>query len=387
VPAAVKKDIFPDIIRSTINIQHEMNSEIELESIIEDYLKGKLTPAELEAFELLRKNDPAVDHKVVAHKVFLESLQQYADVLALKEQMDQAHAGLDVAALSDQFKPHPSLVINLWRKNKSLIAVAASFILLATLSIYSIQHNTKQNGSYEEMRMAVADIKNSQNRLIRNINSSKAHKENINPGRFGGTGFALSSNGYLCTNFHVINGADSIYVQNNKGQSFKVKVVFSDPQYDLAILKIDDESFSSLPNIPYRLKKDNIGMGEDVYTLGFPKDGSVLGKGYVSSNTGYNGDTTAYQVSIPVNPGNSGGPLLDYNGNIIGAITAKENQTDGATFAIKSQYIVEALNAIPQDSIGTRIVSGSKKNALKGLDRAKQIEKTQDYVFMIKVYN
>lgn len=364
-----------------------MRSEIELESIIEDYLKGKLTPAEQEAFEQLRKTDQTVDHKVVAHKIFLESLQQYADVLMLKEQMDRAHAELDVPSYAEQFKPHPSFVINLWRKNKTLIAVAASFIFLTTLSIYSIQHNTKQNGSYEEMRMEVANIKNSQNRLVRNINSSRAAKATANPGRFGGTGFALSSNGYLCTNFHVVNGADSIYVQNSKGKSFKVKLVFSDPQYDLAILKIDDERFSSLASIPYRLKRDNIGMGENVYTLGFPKDDAVLGEGYVSSNTGYNGDTTAYQVSIPVNPGNSGGPLLDNNGNIIGAITAKQNQADGAAFAIKSQYIMEALNAIPQDSIGTKIVSGNKKNSLKGLHRTKQIEKIQDYVFMIKVYN
>jgi len=364
-----------------------MRNEIELESIIEDYLKGKLTPREIEAFEQLRANDPAVDHKVVTHKVFLDSLQQYAEILALKEQMNHAHESLDVSYLTEQFRPHPSFVVNLWRKNKALIAVAASFIFLASLSVYSIQHNTKQNGSYEVMKKEVASIKNSQNRLIRNINSSRVQKENINPGRFGGTGFALSSNGYLCTNFHVIDGADSIYVQNNKGKSFKVKVVFSDPQYDLAILKIDDENFSALASLPYRLKKDNIGMGENVYTLGFPKDDAVLGEGYVSSNTGYNGDTTAYQVSIPVNPGNSGGPLLDNNGNIIGAITAKQNQADGAAFAIKSQYIMEALNAIPQDSIGSRITSVGKKNVLKGLHRTKQIEKIQDYVFMIKVYN
>lgn len=365
-----------------------MRNEIELESIIEDYLNGKLTPQENEAFEQLRKNDPSVDHKVVTHKVFLESMNQYAQVVSLKGQMDSAHEGLDVVALSEQYRPHPSYIVNLWRKNKAAIAVAASFILLTIVSVYSIQHNTKQNGTYEVMKKEMANIKNSQNRLIRNINSSRAQKENINPGKFGGTGFALSSNGYLCTNFHVIDGADSIYVQNNKGKSFKVKVIFSDPQYDLAILKIDDDDFSSLPNIPYRLKRDDIGMGEVVYTLGFPKDDAVLGEGYVSSNTGYNGDTTAYQVSIPVNPGNSGGPLLDNNGNIIGAITAKQNQIDGAAFAIKSQYIMEALNAIPQDSIGTKITSNnSKKNALKGLNRTRQIEKIQDYVFMIKVYN
>ncbi len=126
-------------------------------------------------------------------------------------------------------------------------------------------------------------------------------------------------------------------------------------------------------------------MGEDVYTLGFPKDDAVLGEGYVSSKTGHAGDTTAYQVSIPVNPGNSGGPLLDNRGNVIGVISAKEYQVDGAAFAVKSKYILEALNAIPQDSLGKRAVL--KKSPLQGLNRTKQIDMIQDYVFMIKVYN
>lgn len=364
-----------------------MRKDLELESIIEDYLNGKLTSEEEAAFIQLRKNDPSVDHKVVTHKFFLESMNRYAEVLSLREQMDAAHASIDVEQLSQQYRPHPSYIVNLWRKNKSAISVAASFLLLTVLSIYSIQHSTKQNGTYELMKKKMATIENSQNRLIRNINSTKARQENVNPGRFGGTGFALSSNGYLYTNYHVIEGADSVYVQDSKGQSYKVKVVYSDPQFDQAILKIEDTTFTTLPALPYKFKKDGVGMGESVFTLGYPKDDAVLGEGYVSSKTGYNGDTTAYQVSLPVNPGNSGGPLLDGSGNVIGAITAKQNQADGAAFAIKSAYIMEALNAIPQDSLGARITSSGKKSVLKGMSKTKQIEKIQDYVFMIKVYN
>ncbi|MCY1528662.1 hypothetical protein D9M68_637760 [compost metagenome] len=123
-----------------------------------------------------------------------------------------------------------------------------------------------------------------------------------------------------------------------------------------------------------------------MYTLGYPKDDVVLGDGYVSSKSGINGDTLAYQVAIPVNPGNSGGPLLDNNGNIVGVINGKEMKTDGAAFAIKSHYIIEALNSIPRDSLNKRVSFGKKSN-LQGLKRHKQIEKIQDFVFMIKVYN
>jgi len=365
-----------------------MKNNIELEAIIDDYLQGRLSEEEVIALEQLRLNDPSVDHKIVTHKAFLDSLNQYGNVLSLKQQMEKAHQQIDVAALSEELRPHPSIVIKLWRRNKSAFAIAAAFLLLTISSIYSIQHSSSQNGTYEVMRREITNIKNNQNRLVRTINSStsKTEKGPVKNAKFGGTGFALTANGYLCTNFHVIRDADSVYVQNNKGESFKAKVVYRDLQYDIAILKITDEAFEPLSNLPYKLKKNSIGMGENVYTLGYPKDDVVLGDGYISSKTGHAGDTTQYQVAIPINPGNSGGPLLDNYGNVIGVITAKENQVDGATFAIKSRYIQEALNAIPQDSLGKKVVF-SKKNPLQGLSRTKQIDKIQNYVYMIKVYN
>jgi serine protease Do len=361
-----------------------MRNEIELEGIIEDYLNGKLNDAELKAFEELRLNDATVDHKVVAHKVFLESLNDYASVADLKHRMDLAHAQIDVAAISKEVGPHPSFIVNIWRKNKAAIAVAASFILLTVVTLYSIQQTTQQSGSVELVSRELAKIKNSQSSLIRKINSTNATK-NLKPANFGGTGFALTANGYILTNLHVVDGADSVYVQDNKGNSYKAVVRRKDSQYDLAILKIVDDAFSGLSNLPYRLKQNVIGMGGSVYTLGFPKDDAVYGEGYVSSKTGYNGDTTQYQVSIPVNPGNSGGPLLDLDGNIIGVISAKQNQVDGATFAVKSKYIQEALNSIPNDSLGKK-VAFSKRNSLQGLSKTKQVDKIKDYVFMIKVY-
>ena len=365
-----------------------MRNDIELEGIIEDYLQGRLGAAEAEAFEQLRAQDPAVDHKVVAHQFFLDSLTQYGANASLKHMMDQAHEQIDVDTLVDELKPHPSYIVNLWRNNKSAVAVAASFILLTMFVVYS--HFGKTQDGINDlmlMRREVAIIKNSQNKLVRKFNStSTLPRGPVIAAKFGGTGFALTSNGYLCTSYHVVKDADSIYVQNTKGEAFKVKVAFSDPQYDIAILKIIDNNFSSLSNIPYTLKKYDTGMGEDVFTIGFPKDDPVFGEGYVSSKSGHDGDTTQYQVSIPINPGNSGGPVLDTHGNLIGVITGKEHQSDGATFAVKAKYIREALNSIPQDSLGKKVVV-AKKNILQGLKRTKQINKIQDYVYMIKVYN
>lgn len=361
-----------------------MKNEIELEAIIEDYLNGKLTADEVKAFEQLRNNDPIVDHKVVSHKVFLDSMNQYATVLLLKQQMDTAHDLIDVESISSKVKPHSSIIVRFWRNNKSAIAVAASFLFLASVVFFG---QTKQDGNLQLLRGEVSKIKNSQSSLIRKIDyNNKVPKNTVAPAKFGGSGFAISSNGYILTNYHVIKGADSLYVQNSKGLSFKVVAAYTDPVNDIAILKISDLSFQNLGTLPYSIKTTSAGIGEPVYTLGYPKDDVVLGDGYVSSKTGLNGDTVAYQIAIPVNPGNSGGPLLDNNGNVVGVINGKEMKTDGAAFAVRSKYIMEALNAIPNDSLIKKVAYG-KRSPLKGLKRNKQVEKIQDYVFMVKVYN
>ncbi|WP_245222150.1 S1 family peptidase [Pedobacter kyungheensis] len=381
MPAKVKEIIF-----STPVI--EMRNDLELDAIIEDYLLGKLNPQETEAFEQLRRNDATVDHKVVSHKFFLESMEAFAEQLRLREQLNHIHGEIDVESLADTLRPHPSKVVQLWRKHKSALAVAASFLVLSLVSVYSIQHNNKQEAIYEKMSREISRVKQSQNNLVLDVRANSMHNspKKPNPGNFGGTGFAVSTNGYILTNLHVVNGADSLFVQNSKGESFKVKSVYTDPQNDIAILKISDKHFNGLSTIPYTIKKSLSSIGENVYTLGYPKDDIVLGEGSVSSRSGFVGDTTQYQVSILVNPGNSGGPLLDNNGNLVGIISGKQDQTEGAAFAIKSKYILEAMRAIPQDSLGVNRLSANKKSLLTGLKRTKQIEKLEDYVFMIKVY-
>lgn len=364
-----------------------MRNDLELDAIIEDYLLGKLNPEENEAFEQLRRNDATVDHKVVSHNVFLQSIDSYATQLNLQEQLNHIHSEIDVETLASQLRPHPSIIVKMWRKNKALIAVAASFIVLSLASIYSIQHTSQQVDRYLQLGKKVDNIEKSQSNLIRNIKSNNTKvPAKVYPTNYGGTGFAISTNGYILTNLHVINKADSIYIQNNKGESFKVKTVYTDSQNDIAILKISDPNFTGLGALPYTIKSNTTDIGENVYTLGYPKDDAVLGDGYISSKNGFTGDTTQYQISIPVNPGNSGGPLLDNNGNLVGIISGKETQVEGAAFAIKSKYILDAMRAIPQDSLGKRIAS-NKKSALSGLKRTQQIQKLQNYVFMIKVYH
>ncbi len=363
-----------------------MKSETELIDKIESYLKGELNADEQAAIEHMRRVDPAFDHQVVAHKDFLSRLGEYADHKQLVARMNVIHEQLDVNGIKSQYIPQPARVITLWRKYKNSVAIAATVAIVATFATLFFSGSFAVDNPYNAMRRKMDNIQRAQTTIMKNMPSlDKPRRGPVNPGQFGGTGFALTADGYIVTNYHVIKGADSVYIQNKLGDSYKVKTVYTDEAYDLAILKITDASFTSLSTIPYSFKRASSDLGEDVYTLGYPRDEAVFGRGYVSSKTGFRGDTVAYQVSIPVNPGNSGGPLLDYKGNVIGVISGKQAQLDGAAFAIKSQYLVEAVNAIPSDSLEQKLIL-NKKNNLSNLSRTDQVKKIEEYIFMVKVY-
>lgn len=361
---------------------------MELTERIEAYLNGEMSDAELQAFESLRAENPLIDQQVVSHKAFLETLHSYGKKKELISAMNLIHEKLDVNSIKEDVLPTTTLIRILWNKYKVNAAVAASVAILAvftslsTTGYFSDKNARKSDITWlnRVMTREIGKVKKDQNEILKSMNSGP-----INPGSVGGTGFALTSDGYLVTNSHVVNGADSVYIQNSLGQSFKVEVVYEDAAFDVAILKVIDPAFQSLGSIPYTFKKSATDVGENVFTIGFPKDDGVLGRGYLSSKTGYEGDTTEYQVDISVNNGNSGGPLLDNKGNIIGVIKRKKSAADGTGFAVKSKYILSAIDSVKVNSPDSKITL-TKNNSLAGLNISNQYKKLQDYIFMVKVY-
>jgi S1-C subfamily serine protease len=177
-----------------------------------------------------------------------------------------------------------------------------------------------------------------------------------------------------------------VFIENRAGQRYKVKNIYRDQAHDLAILKIEDQNFTSFENLPYAFKATETDLGEKVFTLGFPREDMVYGEGALSSRSGFEGDTTSYQISIPVNPGNSGGPLLDNQGNLIGVISGKQLDQQGAAFAVKSAFLKQLVEQLSMDSLDAPIKL-SRRNTLAGSSRTKQLKKLEDYVFVVKVYN
>jgi antitoxin component YwqK of YwqJK toxin-antitoxin module len=140
-----------------------------------------------------------------------------------------------------------------------------------------------------------------------------------------GTGFYVNNEGFIATNYHVIQDASEIWVlcnQNGMKKKFKATVFQTDKTNDLAVIKITDSAFVPLPILPYQLASETIAVGNEVFSLGYPL-ADVMGEtvkftdGKISSLTGINEDVTKYQVTAPIQNGNSGGPLFDNLGNFI----------------------------------------------------------------------
>lgn len=352
---------------------------------MERYLEGDMNGQERAAFEELCRTNPLIQEQLDQHRLFLRQFAAYGDRKALHQQMDQIHQSLNIGELRQDSPPATGRVISMRRRTFTNLAAAACIALVTSLSTIAVLQNAAKNKStaqYEDVRRVLNNIQRSQNALINDI-----HKKNnapADPGTYGGTGFAVSANGYIVTNYHVVAGADSVYVQNNKGEAYKAVSIFEDISSDLAVLKIADSTFKSQP-LPYSLKSQGLRLGEEVFTMGYPRDEVVYGKGYISANTGFNGDTVAYQVSIPVNPGNSGAPLLDNRGDVVGIITGKQTTSDGIAFAVKSAHLKRLLEEMPKDKLPKR--EWNHKNHLDGLNRVDQVKKIQDFVYLVKVYN
>lgn len=361
--------------------------EILLIEAVERYLKGDMSPEERAFFEGLRKSNPEVDQMVVEHTFFFHGLEKHADLKAFKHTLVLAEADM----LSEGVIKEPSVtgkakVIQLWSKYKRSMAVAASialFISVLTAGLNTAYNNqSKQQDITNLKRELKEDIRKEVKRGLDTSSHVKPKPSITEHGKFVGTSFLIDGKGYLVTNYHVISSMKNIYVGNNKGDSYSAEVVYSDNAADLAILKIVDTSFKMISNLPYSIKRGNSDLGEQFFTLGFPRNEIVYGEGYVSAKSGKEGDSLAYQLTVSANPGNSGGPVVNKNGEIIGIITAKENDADGVVYATKSRNIFKMVDQLKKNDTAINVKTPAG-NALKGIERTQQVKKMEDFVFMV----
>lgn len=204
-----------------------------------------------------------------------------------------------------------------------------------------------------------------------------------------GSGFFISRSGHIATNYHVVDGMTKFQVEyylNGKKYTYPAKVIATDPSNDMAIIRVDHKDFTTLPEIPYRFDTKTKDVGTDVFTLGYPLT-FLMGeeikytKGEISAKSGFQGDIRTYQISVPITNGNSGGPLFDYDGNIVGITSSglKKGIADNVNYAIKSIYLQTLIDACQEN------IDLPKGIDLSGKSKPEIIKALQGFVVLIKV--
>ena len=360
--------------------------EILLIETVERYLRGEMTSQEKTFFEEIRKKNPDIDQLVVEHTFLFNELDKQANIKAFKHSLYEVENKLtEEGVISKKQLTGKAKVVFLWKKYKRSIGVAASIagiVSIVTTASISTYKNKEDKGVITDLMLEMKKTKKKVDDLDKTtIKTNSVLPKNPNPD-FMATGFLIDGKGFIITNAHVVNRLKTIYVGNNKGEYFSAQTIYTDKNADLAILKINDTSFKTIYNLPYSINKGNSNLGEQIFTLGYPRKEIVYGEGYLSAKSGNEGDSTAYQLSVSVNPGNSGGPVLNKKGEIIGIITSKNSTADGVVFAAKSKNIYKLLDSL-KDKGDTVTIKLPTNTGLKGLDREQQVKKMEDFVFMV----
>jgi formylglycine-generating enzyme required for sulfatase activity/S1-C subfamily serine protease len=170
-----------------------------------------------------------------------------------------------------------------------------------------------------------------------------------------GTGFFVAPNGYLVTNNHVIDDTTDYAIRDVKGRFYRAQLLARDPKHDLALLKVAG-SFPSLRIV----HSDTVSKGQRVFAVGYPQiaiqgNESKVTDGIISSFSGIRNDDDWFQISVPIQGGNSGGPLVTESGSVVGVVVASVNVSkfyakagtlpQNVNYAIKSKLVLDFLKA------------------------------------------
>ncbi|MET0392091.1 MAG: serine protease [Chitinophagaceae bacterium] len=372
------------------------NNDIMILDAVERYIRGEMNPDERLHFENLRKTSSEIDQLVVEHTLFLQQINRFGEWQKFRSTLQGVHTDLaEQGKINGDRLKGKARVVYLWNRYKKVTAIAASIagitaITLSTL-LWSVTPKPATVADYIELSREIREQKDKTNRLQQDINTVKDDVNDVKKGKnipvinykTVATGFFIDPKGLMITNAHVVKDSRNIRVFNTKGEQFNAFVVQLDIPRDVAIIKIDDPKFKPYASLPYGIRKSASDIAEPIFTLGFPRDEIVYGEGYLSARTGYRNDTLSCQIAVPANPGNSGGPVFNHNGEVIGILSSKQTQADDVVFAIQSKYIYQAVEQVKKNPVYQHIRIASRSN-LAGLSKQQQVQKIEDFVFMVK---
>lgn len=360
-----------------------MNGSISTYELIEKYCLDLMDDKERLFFEIEMANNPALHEAVAEHKILMQSFEHLQDSEFIHDTLRHIHNSS--RSQTEIVLNHLKLHIHRYWKTASVAASVAFMASILTFMVARSVYKKDTRAQYIQLKGDINNIRREQNKIKNEIKSVKKNVVPVpeGPSKFTGTAFALTQNGYIVTNLHVVDGFNKIFTFTADHVGHLTQVIATDPENDLAILKITEEGFAFDSKVPYALRKSTPNIAQRIYSLGFPKEDVVYNEGYISSTTGFEGDSSHYQLELPSVPGVSGAPIIDESGCIIGIISGKQSQSEGITFAIKPKALFNLIKQLPKDFSSNEITT----NNMKAESRASQVKKIQPFVCMVKVYN
>ncbi len=348
-------------------------SKIRLIELCEKFYENSLSEHEKQELEQLLNLSDENKKFFDEHVNFFKELNDFGEFYKFKTTLNKVSERYSGKVVSSRLGVIHKIV------QYSSVAAVSIIAVLFTLYVtgwFSFKHQIQ---NYKQLSNTITTISKNQKSLWNILFSSNEVTY------LRGTAFAISSEGFLATSYHLVRDYDSVLVINASDSTIKMhaKLLAYDQKLDVAILKISDSIFSSIKNIPYNLNFHYpIELGNYVYTLGFSKNSIVFGEGSISSFTGFNEDTNSIQISIPTNPGNSGSPVFNKYGEVIGIICGKNEGKEGSSYALHSKVLKNIIDSLS----GNKATSIHFKNTIRYLPKNQQISKIIPYIFKIEIY-
>jgi S1-C subfamily serine protease len=255
------------------------------------------------------------------------------------------------------------------------------YYILYTASKFKAVEKAEVQKELDEFKNVMKQEENLDFPINKNSVKNIAEKD----GKGQGSCFLISSEGYLITNYHCIENAKEIMIKGIDGDfstKYGATVVASDQSNDLAILKLSNKNLK-FKNPPFAIRSSGVAQAEKVYALGFPAASAMgqemkITEGIISAKSGVQGDISKFQISAAVNPGNSGGPLIDEKGNLIGVIYAKSTIAEAAGYAIKASYLETFLKNVDEFNYPILV------NQVMDKPLAEKVSELKNFVFIIE---
>lgn len=360
--------------------------------LAEAYLAGSIPISELEKLQQRLVTDAAFANEFNEATNLIRSATGSGKHKRFKAMLRDVHQE-QVAKVVNKKAKHIIFTPEFWRTAAVAAGVA---ILTSTITFWSLKPSLNKNESrYNRISREVTGLKIAQAKQLEKqkqleLDLDTKTKKNTAPTsdvKKTGTGFALTNNGYFVTAYHVIhdeNGyGDSVYIQNHEGQYYKASLVTFDADADVAIMKIDKAGFRfGKGELPYTFNQAKASLGTHIFTLGYPADEISYDEGYISSRNGYDGNNMQYTLELPVGHGQSGSPMVDAKGNVLGLLTAVGAEAEDKTYAISAKAITSLLHNLPDE----KNIKLPKHAKIGYLTREQQIDKMEAYTFSVKVY-